>query len=171
MYQSLSGQLGGQAEGGWGQKPSGEAVVTSLSFYDENDNECFSFETGKPMKAVLNYRVDKPLTDVIFEVQFYSQEGRLQSFFSSETLGQTINVDPGEGSISFDCSSVGLGPGVYFIDTGIRHRLRAVRRRHRLAPALSRCANRLRSPFARHILHAIYLPALPAASIETCNEK
>jgi len=122
LYQSLSAQLGGQAEGGWGQKPTGEAVVTSLSFYDENDNECFSFETGKPLKAVMNYRVDKPLTDVIFEVQFYSQEGRLQSFFSSETLGRSIDVEPGEGSIVFDCSSVGLGPGMYFIDTGIRHR-------------------------------------------------
>jgi ABC-type polysaccharide/polyol phosphate transport system ATPase subunit len=123
LYQSLSAQLGGQAEGGWGRKPTGEAVVTSLNFYDENDNECMSFETGKPLKAVMNYRVDKPLTDVIFEVQFYSQEGRLQSFFSSETLGRTIDVEPGEGSISFDCSSVGLGPGVFFIDTGIRHRL------------------------------------------------
>ncbi len=123
LYQSLSAQLGGQAEGGWGRKPTGEAVVTSLNFYDENDNECMSFETGKPLKAVMNYRVDKPLTDVIFEVQFYSQEGRLQSFFSSETLGRTIDVEPGEGSISFDCSSVGLGPGLFFIDTGIRHRL------------------------------------------------
>ena len=28
LYQSLSAQLGGQAEGGWGQKPTGEAVVT-----------------------------------------------------------------------------------------------------------------------------------------------
>src|SRR6185436_17822505 len=124
LYQSLSAaQFGGPAAGGWGREPSGEAVVTSLTFYDENENECLSFETGKPLKAVLNYRVDKPLTDVIFEVQFYSQEGRLQSFFSSETLGRTIDVEPGEGSIVFDCSSVGLGPGVYFIDTGIRHRL------------------------------------------------
>jgi hypothetical protein len=124
LYQSLSAaQFGGPAAGGWGREPTGEAVVTSLNFFDENDNECMSFETGKPLKAVLNYRVDKPLTDVIFEVQFYSQEGRLQSFFSSETLGRTIDVEPGEGSIVFDCSSVGLGPGVYFIDTGIRHRL------------------------------------------------
>jgi len=121
-YQSLSAQLGGQATGSLGQQPTGEAVVTSLIFYDENDNECMSFETGKPMKAVLSYRVDKPLTDVIFEVQFYSQENQLKSFFSSETLGRTIDVEPGEGSISFDCSSVGLGPGVYFIDTGIRNR-------------------------------------------------
>ena len=75
------------------------------------------------MKAVLNYRVDKPLTDVIFEVQFYSQEGRLCSFFSSETLGGRLMSSRGEGSIIFDCSSVGLGPGVYFIDTGIRNRL------------------------------------------------
>ena len=124
LYQSLSAaQFGGPAAGGWGREPSGEAVVTSLNFYDVNENECLEFETGKPLKAVLNYRVDKPLTDVIFEVQFYSQEGRLQSFFSSETLGRTIDVEPGEGSIVFDCSSVGLGPGVYFIDTGIRHRL------------------------------------------------
>ena len=121
-YQSLSAQLGGQATGSLGQQPTGEAVVTSLIFYDENDNECMSFETAKPMKAVLSYRVDKPLTDVIFEVQFYSQENQLKSFFSSETLGRTIDVEPGEGSISFDCSSVGLGPGVYFIDTGIRNR-------------------------------------------------
>jgi len=123
LYQSLSAQLGGPAAGGWGQPPTAEAVVTSLTFYDENENECFEFETGKPLKAVLNYRVDKPLIDVIFEVQFYSQEGRLCSFFSSETLGRTIDVAPGEGSIVFDCSSVGLGPGVYLIDTGIRHRL------------------------------------------------
>jgi ABC-type polysaccharide/polyol phosphate transport system ATPase subunit len=122
LYQSLSSQLSDRAAGGLGQKPTGEAVVTSLTFYDENDNECLTFETGKPLKAVLNYRVDKPLTDVIFEVQFYSQENRLCSFFSSETLGRTIDLEPGEGSIVFDCSSVGLGPGMYFIDTGIRNR-------------------------------------------------
>lgn len=121
-YQSSSAQLSGQATGGMGQEPTGEAVVTSLTFYDENENESLSFETGKPMKAVLHYRVDKPLTDVIFEVQFFSPEGRFCSFFSSETLGCTIDVEPGDGSIVFDCSSVGLGPGVYLIDTGIRHR-------------------------------------------------
>src|SRR3954454_15874951 len=90
LYKSLSGQLGGRAAGGWGREPTGEAVVTSIVFYDENENECLEFETGKPLKAVLNYRVDQPLTDVILEVQFYSQEGRLCSFFSSETLGRTI---------------------------------------------------------------------------------
>ena len=75
------------------------------------------------MKAVLNYRVYQPLVDVIFEVQFHSQEGGLCSFFSSETLGGTIDLRPGEGSMVFDCSAIGLGPGVYLIDTGIRNRL------------------------------------------------
>jgi hypothetical protein len=60
---------------------------------------------------------------VIFEVQFHSQEGRLRSFFSSETIGEQIDLQPGEGSLVFDCTSVGLGPGMYFIDTGIRNRL------------------------------------------------
>jgi ABC-type polysaccharide/polyol phosphate transport system ATPase subunit len=121
LYQSTSAQLSGQTSG-FVQEPTREAVVTSLIFYDERGNECLSFETGKPMKAVLSYRVDKPLTDVIFEVLFYSHEGRLISFFSSETLEGTIDLEPGEGSIVFDCSSVGLGPGMYFIDTGIRSR-------------------------------------------------
>jgi len=154
LYQSLSAQFGGEAEGGWGRKPTGEAVVTSLTFYDENDNECLSFETGKPMKAVLNYRVDKPLTDVIFEVQFYSQEGRLHSFFSSETLGGTIDVDAGEGSISFDCSSVGLGPGVYFIDTGIRHRLAP----YGVDIDWRRRCIALRIDYDRHLRDTFYMP-------------
>jgi ABC-type polysaccharide/polyol phosphate transport system ATPase subunit len=121
LYQSLSAQFSDRAASGIGQKTL-EAVVTSLNFYDENDNECMSFETGKPLKAVLNYRVDKPVNDVVFEVQFYSQTGHCQSFFSSETLGQQIDLEPGEGSITFDCSTVGLSPGVYLIDTGIRNR-------------------------------------------------
>ncbi|HSD47059.1 MAG TPA: Wzt carbohydrate-binding domain-containing protein, partial [Pyrinomonadaceae bacterium] len=123
LYQRSSQQLASETAGTHGQKPSGEAEVVSLTFYDEDGNECLGFETGKQMKAVLNYRVFQPLTDVIFEVQFYSQEGPLRSFFSSETIGEQIDLQPGEGSIVFDCTSVGLGPGMYFIDTGIRNRL------------------------------------------------
>ena len=154
LYQSLSAQLGGAAAGGWGREPTGEAVVMSLTFYDENENECLSFETGKPMKAVLNYRVDKPLTDVMFEVQFYSQEGRLQSFFTSETLGRTIDVEPGEGSISFDCSSVGLGPGVFFVDTGIRHRLAP----YGVDIDWRRRCIALRIDYDRHLRDTFYMP-------------
>ena len=105
-----------------GQKPTGEAIITSLTFYDEDGNECLSFETGKPLKAVLKYKGNKPINDVSFEVQFYSQEGQLHTFFSSQSIKEKINLKPGEGSVVFDCSSIGLRPGVYFIDTGIRHR-------------------------------------------------
>ena len=122
LYQSSSQQLGTHAASRLGQEPSHDAVVTSLTFYDEEGSECLSFETGKPMKAVLNYRVNKPVTDAIFEVQFHSQEGRLCAFFSSETIAEQIDLETGEGSMVFDCSSVGLGPGVYFVDTGIRNR-------------------------------------------------
>ena len=122
FYQSLSAQLAAPTTDDLNHLTTGEAAITSLAFYDENDNETLAFETGKPMKAIMNYRVDKPLKDVLFEVQFFSQEGRLCTFFKSESLRRIIDVEPGEGSIVFDCSSVGLGPGVYFIDTGIRHR-------------------------------------------------
>ena len=123
LYESSSRQLHTPERPHDGQAASREAVVTSLSFYNGENQECLSFETGYPMKVTLNYEVYQPLQDVIFEVQFYSQENRLCSFFSTETMEKRIDLQPGEGSITFDCSSVGLGPGVYFIDTGIRNRL------------------------------------------------
>ena len=123
LYESSSQQLYMPERPHDGQEASREAAVTSLSFYNSENQECLAFETGHPMKVTLNYEVYQPLEDVIFEVQFYSQENRLCSFFSTETMGKRIDLQPGEGSIIFDCSSVGLGPGVYFVDTGIRNRL------------------------------------------------
>src|SRR5262245_55841976 len=121
LYQSSS-HLPAHTVSELGQKPTGEALVTSLRFYDQHGNECLSFETGKPLTAVLKYKVLKPVDNVSFEVQFYPQEGPLRSFFSSNSIGEPINLEPGEGSVVFDCSSLGLGPGTYFIDTGIRNR-------------------------------------------------
>src|SRR5499433_322190 len=154
LYQSSSQQLPVQATGGMGQLPTGEAVVTSLTFYDDDGAECLSFETGKPLKAVLNYRAHKPLADVIFEVQFFSQEGRLCSFFSSEIARNLINLGPGEGTMVFECASVGLGPGIYFIDTGIRNRLAPYGididwRRRCLA---------IRVDYDRHLRDTFYMP-------------
>jgi ABC-type polysaccharide/polyol phosphate transport system ATPase subunit len=169
FYESSSRHLHAQASVG----ASGEAVVTSLSFYNDEDQECLSFETGMPMKAVLKYEVYKPLVDVIFEVQFYSQEGRLCSFFSSETLPGQIDLQPGEGSIVFDCSSVGLGPGVYFIDTGIRNRM---------APFgididwRRRCVA-VRIDYDRHLRDTFYMPYIcrhsppPALATEAKDEE
>jgi len=123
LYESSSRQLHAPERRLAGHGVSHEAVVTSLTFYNGAGKESLSFETGQPMKVTLNYEAHQPLEDVIFEVQFYSQENRLCSFFSSETLGEQIDLEAGKGSITFDCSSVGLGPGVYFVDTGIRNRL------------------------------------------------
>ena len=154
LYQSLSQQLGGQAQGSHVQEPTREAVVISLNFFDEQGNECLSFETGKPMRAVLNYRVDKPVRDTIFEVQFYSQEGHLCTFFSSETTGAQIDLEPGEGSIEFDCSSVGLAPGVYLIDTGIRNR----RAPYGIDIDWRRRCLAVRIDYDRHLRNTFYMP-------------
>jgi ABC-type polysaccharide/polyol phosphate transport system ATPase subunit len=154
LYQSLSQQLGGHAQGSHVQEPTREAVVTSLRFYDELGNECLSFETGKPMKAVLNYRVDRPVSDVMFEVQFYSQEGHLITFFTSETTGEQIDLEPGEGSIEFDCSSVGLGPAVYLVDTGIRNRLAP----YGIDIDWRRRCIAVRIDYDRHLRNTFYMP-------------
>jgi hypothetical protein len=172
LYESSSRNLHAQARAVGGQEASHEAVVTSLSFYNDEDQECLSFETGMPMRAVLKYEVYKSLVDVIFEVQFYSQEDRLCSFFSSETLPGRIDLEPGEGAIVFDCSSVGLGPGVYFIDAGIRIRQAPFGididwRRRCLA---------VRIDYDRHLRETFYMPYVcrhsppPAMTTETNDE-
>jgi len=124
-YQSLSQLLPGEERPSANQVSSQKALVTSLAFLDESGKANLSFETGRPMRAVLNYEVHEKLSDVIFEVQFHSSEGRLCSFFSSETLPERIDLEPGTGVLEFDCSSVGLAPGVYFLDAGIRDRTAA----------------------------------------------
>jgi len=154
LYQSSSQQLGSHAAGRLGQEPSHEAVITSLTFYDEVGNECLSFETGKPLKAVLNYRVDQPLTDVIFEVQFHSQENQLCSFFSSETIDEQIDLETGEGTMVFDCFSVGLGPGVYFVDAGIRNR----RAPYGIDIDWRRRCLAVRIDYDRHLRDSFYMP-------------
>jgi len=123
LYESTSRQLHPPERVRAGHGPSHEAVVTSLIFSDGNGKQSLSFETGHPLTVTLGYEVYQPLEDVTFEVQFYSQQNHLCSFFSSETLGEQLDLQPGNGTITFDCSSVGLGPGVYFIDAGIRNRL------------------------------------------------
>ena len=153
LYQSLSQQIAVQARRP-GQEPTGEAVVTSLTFYDEEGNESLSFETGKPLKAVLNYRVHQPLEDVVFEVQFYSQENRLCSFFSSETNPELINLEPGDGTVVFDCSSVGLAQGLYFIDTGIRNR----RAPYGIDIDWRRRCVVIRVDYDRHLRDTFYMP-------------
>lgn len=152
LYQSVSQQL--SPAGTYAQAPSHEAVVTSLMFYDEHGNECLAFETGKPMKAVLNYRVNKPLTDVSFEVQFYSQENHLTTYFSSETMGEQIDLEPGDGTLVFDCSSVGLGPGVYFVDTGIRN----CRAPYGINIDWRRRCLAVRIDYDRHLRNTFYMP-------------
>ena len=172
LYESSSRNLHAQERVGISQEASREAVVKSLSFYNDENKEGLAFETGMPMKAVLKYEVRKPLVDVIFEVQFYSQENRLCSFFSSETLGGRIDVQRGDGSITFDCSSVGLGPGVYFVDVGIRNRLAPFGididwRRRCLA---------VRIDYDRHLRDTFYMPYIcrhsppPALATEAKDE-
>jgi ABC-type polysaccharide/polyol phosphate transport system ATPase subunit len=121
-YQNLSRSLSAPEKVSANPGSSREAVITSLSFQNDNGEESLSFETGLPMRIILRYDVYEPVSDVIFEVQFHSQEGRLMSFFSSETTEGQINLQPGSGTVEFDCSAVGLGPGVYFVDAGIRNR-------------------------------------------------
>jgi ABC-type polysaccharide/polyol phosphate transport system ATPase subunit len=154
LYESSSRQLHAPSRIHDGQAASHEAVITSLSLYDSAGKECLSFETGRPMTVTLDYEVYQPLEDVIFEVQFYSQDNRLCSFFSSEIIEKRIDLQPGEGSIIFDCSSVGLGPGVYFIDAGIRNRTAPFgididwRRRCRV----------VRMDYDRHLRDTFYMP-------------
>src|ERR1051326_7168081 len=154
LYQRSSHRLPTQTLNHLGQKPTGEAVVTSLTFYDEDKNECLSFETGKPPTAVLKYTVTKPVEDVTFEVQFFTQEGRISTFFSSETIGERINLEAGEGSVVFDCSSLGLGPGVYFIDTGIRNR----RAPYGIDVDWRRRCAAIRVDYGRHLGNTFYMP-------------
>src|ERR1041385_3119752 len=71
--------------------PHGEPIITkpqdaeiiSLAFYDSSNRQTNAFRTGDSLRAVVRYKVTKPIEDAVIEVYFYSIFGNMHSHFST----------------------------------------------------------------------------------------
>jgi lipopolysaccharide transport system ATP-binding protein len=98
------------------------AEVVSLSFYDSNNRQTNSFQTGESLRAVVQYKVTKPIEDAVVEVYFYSIFGNLHCHFSTLTEGEGLKLSPGTGVVEFFCPEVALEAATFNVDVGIKRR-------------------------------------------------
>jgi Wzt-like putative exopolysaccharide export protein len=99
-----------------------DAEVVSLSFHDSNNQQTNSFRTGDSLRAVVRYKVTKPVEDAVIEIYFYSIFGNLHCHFSTSTEGHALTLSPGTGVIEFFCPEVALEAATFNVDVGIKRR-------------------------------------------------
>ncbi len=96
-----------------------KVTISSINFFDGANREAAGFQTGEPMTVQLKYEAQEFVTEIVFEVFFYAQDGRLHSQFTTERDGARMTLEPGTGVVKFVCPQLGLQPGTYLIDATI----------------------------------------------------
>ena len=99
-----------------------EVEVTGFALFDDRCRRADVFSTGKPLSARIQYNARGDISDVVFEVFFYSAEGKYHSQLSTNSDGARIDLDRGTGAVEFFCPELGLQPGIYYVDTVIKQR-------------------------------------------------
>lgn len=98
------------------------AEVTTIEFFDTDGNEQISCQNGGSIVARVNYLAREPIEDAVFELFFYSGEGKLTCQLSTEWNDRRIDLQSGAGKVEFLCAEIGLRPGIYFVDATIKQR-------------------------------------------------
>lgn len=98
---------------------SGEMVITAVrvtgdaaAFGDDNQHV---FTIGEHFKVAIEWTALEALTDVVFVVAVYTEDGRC----ATQTLSAPQVVQKGAGSIAADFGTLRLGEGKYIISVGI----------------------------------------------------
>lgn len=99
-----------------------EAEILSVSFQDENDQNVSTFFTGKPLKLEVGYVTSEAVDDVVFEVFFYSPEGKMHCMLTTEYGGSNIDLHSGSGIVAFHVPGLGLLPDIYHVDIVLKQR-------------------------------------------------
>lgn len=98
------------------------AEITSLKLFDSDRREPVAFRTGYPINVHVEFTARKRLDDVVVEVFLHSAGWSRYCHLTTELSNETINLEPGHGTIDFSCAALGLQPGIYQASATIIHR-------------------------------------------------
>ena len=97
--------------------PQKLAECTSISFSSPESSD--SVRTGYPMIARLGYRAAQSIPGAVFRISLYWPSGYLCAQFTNEASGPRLSLEPGTGTIQFQCPVLPVVPGLYRIDLSI----------------------------------------------------
>ncbi|HXH06723.1 MAG TPA: ABC transporter ATP-binding protein [Vicinamibacterales bacterium] len=78
-----------------------------------------SVATGEPLRLELRYLAPAPLARLVFEVTYYTADGRLP-LAQARTDAAGVSVPAGAGVVEFVCPSLALAPGLYYVGATVR---------------------------------------------------
>ncbi len=96
--------------------------ITRLTFRDYEGRDLLQAFTGKPLAASVEFVATESVEDLVFEICYYSHDGRLHCQFSTSLGTDRIEISRGRGTVEFYCDELGLQPGLYYADATIRRR-------------------------------------------------
>jgi len=97
--------------------PQKLAECTSISFSSPESSD--SVRTGYPMIARLGYRAAQNIPDAVFRISLYWPSGYMCAQFTNEASGPRLSLEPGTGTIQFQCPVLPVVPGLYRVDLSI----------------------------------------------------
>lgn len=103
-------------------EPDSPVGVIGLTFHDLQGLEIAEAHTAYPLLARVEFEVNEPVSDIIFEIFFYSHKGQLYCQYSTSLDAAQIDLEPGRGAIEFSCDELGLQPGLYYVDVTVTRR-------------------------------------------------
>lgn len=101
------------------RKLLGGIRIERVLFLDADGNERDIFMTGERMKIAIDYRVDKPVINPLFRVQFHRGDGYW--VYGNNTYRHNLHLGTvkGHGRMSLQIDSFNLLHGDYFVSVGI----------------------------------------------------
>jgi ABC-type polysaccharide/polyol phosphate transport system ATPase subunit len=96
-------------------------VLTNLIVHDPEHPQGLSLRSGKAVTIAIRYTATRALTDVEFELRYYSADGKtcLAAPRTGEH-GERLELQPPGGVIEFTCDSLPLKPGAYYLGAIVR---------------------------------------------------
>jgi ABC-type polysaccharide/polyol phosphate transport system ATPase subunit len=111
--------------------PEKLAECTSIAFFSPESND--TVRTGYPMIARLGYRAAQAIPKAVFRISLYWPSGYLCAQLTNDTAGPGLNLQPGAGTIEFQCPVLPVVPGLYRVDLSIESNGCEMDRRQRCA--------------------------------------
>ena len=98
------------------------AEILLLRFLTAEGEPAPIFSTGAPLLARIDFIVRERLQDIVFDILLLDPDGTVVSELSTETSGQQLDLEPGNGELIFSCDQLGLLPGIYYADVAVKQR-------------------------------------------------
>ena len=96
-------------------------AITNVLLQDLERPHAIAFATGAPLRIAIRYAVTRPVSNVEFELRYYSSDAKTRiAAPRTGERGESLQLTAPGGIVEFTCDALPLKPGSYFIGAVVR---------------------------------------------------